>query len=215
MKWKEMALLAVFASTLSLGVPLGAQDRQPPVQDLTEGDVTEQRLIDALRPAEDPPAELLGTPRGIGVVARPVRPKCPFREKMQSRGIGALQRPAVNVAAIKVYFAFNSADIDPAKNPVLNELGLALQSHPLSLCCFQILGHTDDVGLDAYNVRLSQRRAQSVARYLTDHFGIDADRLEAIGLGERKPLVANSGEEGRSKNRRVEIATIGYGQAEM
>ena len=215
MKWKEMALLAVFMSTLSPGVPLSAQDRQPPVHDLTEGEVTEQKLIDALRPAEDPPAELLGTARGIGLAVNPIQPKCRFREKMQSRGIAVRQQPAVNVAALKIYFAYNSAEILPDSKPVLEELGRALKSHPLSLCCFRIEGHTDNVGSDVYNDRLSRQRAQSVVRYLADHFGIEVDRLEAIGHGERKPWADNSSEAGRSKNRRVEIANTGYGQLEM
>jgi len=209
MKWKEMALLAIFMSTLSPGVPLGAQDAQPPVHDLTEGEVTEQKLIDALRPADEPPPELLGTARGIGLAVNPIKPKCRFREKMQSRGIAA------NVAALKIYFAYNSAVILPDSKPVLEELGRALKSHPLSLCCFRIEGHTDNMGSDVYNDRLSRERAQSVARYLTDHFGIEADRLEAVGRGERDPWADNSSEAVRSKNRRVEIANTGYGQAEM
>lgn len=215
MNRKRMAWLLVMTPALAMGGLLVAQDERPPVHDLTEGEVTEQRLIDALRPAEDPPAELLGTPRGISVASRPVRPKCASPDKSKSRGIAIQQRQAVNVAAIKIYFAFNSADILPNANSALDELGRALKIHPLSLCCFQIVGHTDDVGSDTYNDRLSRQRAQSVARYLSDRFGIDKDRLEAVGLGERRPIRDNSTEDGRSKNRRVEIANLGYGQAEM
>jgi outer membrane protein OmpA-like peptidoglycan-associated protein len=215
MNRKRMAWLLALTPALAMGGLLVAQDDRPNVHDLTEGEVTEQRLIDALRPVEDPPAELLGTPRGIGVVARPVRPKCVAPDKSKSRGIAAQQRQAINVAAIKIYFGFNSADILPNVNPALDELGRALKTHPLSLCCFQIVGHTDDVGSDAYNVRLSRQRAQAVVSYLSDRFGIDKDRLEAVGLGECSPIRDNSTEEGRSKNRRVEIATLGYGQAEL
>jgi outer membrane protein OmpA-like peptidoglycan-associated protein len=215
MKWKEMALFAALVSMVGPGDPLDAQGRRPPVSDLTEGEVTEQQLIDALRPAEAPPPELLGTARGIGLAVRP-RVKCPFRKKAKSRGIAVRpQRPAVKVAAIKIYFAFNSADILPNANSTLDELGKALKADPLSLCCFQVVGHTDDVGSDAYNDRLSRMRAESVVRYLAQHYGIETDRLEALGRGERVPMEGNSTEAGRSKNRRVEIANISYGQAEM
>jgi OmpA-OmpF porin, OOP family len=67
-----------------------------------------------------------------------------------------------------------------------------------------IEGHTDNVGNDAYNQKLSEERAQSVRQYLIDKFGIDGTRLKAVGYGESKPIAGNDTEEGRMKNRRVQ-----------
>ena len=77
----------------------------------------------------------------------------------------------------------------------------------------QIEGHTDSRGSDAYNQKLSQRRAQSVIRYLAASFGIEEDRLLAVGKGEGEPLADNGTDSGRQKNRRVQIVNIGYAKA--
>ncbi|WP_407297688.1 OmpA family protein [Stutzerimonas zhaodongensis] len=67
-------------------------------------------------------------------------------------------------------------------------------------------GHTDSIGTDAYNQRLSSRRAEAVRDVLVDRYGIDANRLEAIGYGESRPVADNSTELGRAINRRVEAS---------
>lgn len=67
-----------------------------------------------------------------------------------------------------------------------------------------IAGHTDDTGEAAYNQMLSERRARSVARYLVDG-GVDAQRIVIIGYGESKPVQANTTDEGRARNRRIEL----------
>jgi OOP family OmpA-OmpF porin len=65
-------------------------------------------------------------------------------------------------------------------------------------------GHTDSIGSDEYNLRLSQRRAEAVAAWLAAH-GIAAARLTAKGFGESKPVADNRTAEGRQRNRRIEI----------
>ena len=65
-------------------------------------------------------------------------------------------------------------------------------------------GHTDAIGTDAYNQRLSMKRAQSVRDALVNRYGVEASRLEAIGYGESRPIADNSTELGRAINRRVE-----------
>jgi len=67
-------------------------------------------------------------------------------------------------------------------------------------------GHTDAIGTDAYNQRLSSRRAEAVRDVLVDRYGIEANRLEAIGYGESRPIADNSTELGRAINRRVEAS---------
>ena len=169
------------------------------VKDLTSSNPTPEQLIEILKPKVD-----LGGARGIGVSQRP---KCSLKKEGGSRGIGL--KPISDVAALRVHFAYNSVEILPEARKDLNNLGKALSSQDLSAFCFQIMGHTDSMGSDSYNDRLSQARAEAVVRYLTQHFGIEPDRLDAAGFGESKPLADNATEEGRGKNRRVEIVTVG------
>jgi len=69
-----------------------------------------------------------------------------------------------------------------------------------------IEGHTDNIGTAAYNKKLSQKRADSVKKYLIEKSGIAAKRLTAKGFGLEKPIASNKTKEGRQKNRRVEAA---------
>lgn len=66
-------------------------------------------------------------------------------------------------------------------------------------------GHTDSTGPDAYNQKLSERRANAVVKYLVNTVGVDAAKLTAVGYGESKPVASNDTAEGRAKNRRVEF----------
>ena len=70
------------------------------------------------------------------------------------------------------------------------------------------VGHTDSVGSDKYNDRLSQRRADSVKAYLVSK-GIEPNRIYTEGKGEKQPVASNKTKEGRAKNRRVEIEVVG------
>lgn len=71
----------------------------------------------------------------------------------------------------------------------------------------EVAGHTDSMGSDAYNMKLSQRRAEAVRNFLISR-GVAADRLTAKGYGESQPVADNATEEGRFKNRRVELAPL-------
>jgi OmpA-OmpF porin, OOP family len=110
------------------------------------------------------------------------------------------------VVARGILFDTGSDRLRPESTPVLTDIGETLRAHPdLAL---RIEGHTDNVGDAAMNQALSERRAASVRQYLLDHFGIDADRLEAVGLGEAQPADTNETPEGRQNNRRVELVRI-------
>jgi OmpA-OmpF porin, OOP family len=110
------------------------------------------------------------------------------------------------VPDLRVTFAFGSADLTPAARAQLDELGRALQMDALTSFRFRISGHTDSVGSDEYNEWLSQERAASVASYLANQHGVDSQRLEAIGLGERE--MADPQDPKSGANRRVEIRTL-------
>ncbi|MFQ5644873.1 MAG: OmpA family protein [Thiogranum sp.] len=72
----------------------------------------------------------------------------------------------------------------------------------------EVVGHTDDVGDDDYNQKLSEQRARAVAKYLVKS-GVDASKIVAMGAGERMPVASNATEEGRADNRRVEVLVLG------
>lgn len=72
----------------------------------------------------------------------------------------------------------------------------------------EIVGHTDDVGDDAYNQELSEQRAKAVGEYLVG-IGVDASKIVMLGMGERLPVASNATDEGRAENRRVEILVLG------
>jgi OmpA-OmpF porin, OOP family len=106
----------------------------------------------------------------------------------------------------QVQFEFAKDRILPASDALLTEVMGVLKDHP-EIKKVRIEGHTDDKGADAVNQRLSDRRAASVMKWLTDK-GVDAGRLEAKGWGETKPIGDNKTDEGRQKNRRVEFHIV-------
>ncbi len=101
-----------------------------------------------------------------------------------------------------VNFVFNSDQLTGPAKETLKEVAAALAAQP-SLNV-RIVGHTDSVGSNGYNQRLSQKRADSVRRYLIAQ-GADASNLQARGEGESNPVASNGTEEGRAENRRVEF----------
>jgi outer membrane protein OmpA-like peptidoglycan-associated protein len=105
-----------------------------------------------------------------------------------------------------VEFEFNSAKLKPESYPVLDEAARILTMHPE--IDVEIQGHTDDIGSDEYNLKLSQKRAEAVRNYLVDVHMIEPVRLIPVGYGEKKPIADNSTEEGRQKNRRVEFLIL-------
>ena len=108
-----------------------------------------------------------------------------------------------HVALYGVLFDFDKSTLQPVSDAVLEKiLALLKQDAALKL---EIQGHTDNVGNEAYNLKLSDARARSVVTWLTQH-GIAAARLTSKGYGMSKPIAPNTNDEGRAKNRRVEIA---------
>jgi outer membrane protein OmpA-like peptidoglycan-associated protein len=100
-------------------------------------------------------------------------------------------------------FDFDSDVVRSEARTNLRNLAASLDKYPGS--DLLIAGHTDSVGTDAYNLGLSERRAESAASYLASQ-GVSRSRIRARGLGETEPVAPNASEDGRSKNRRVEVA---------
>lgn len=104
-----------------------------------------------------------------------------------------------------VFFDFDKAELKEESIPDLERLVDFLKAYPSVRILIE--GHTDDVGTDAYNDRLSQRRADAVKEYLVRN-GIESRRIETKGWGRRRPLVPGTSEEARAQNRRVEVSVI-------
>jgi len=108
-----------------------------------------------------------------------------------------------HVAIYGIYFDFNKSDVKPESEPALNEIAKLFSGNP-NLKVF-IVGHTDNVGGVDFNLKLSQARADAVVKMLTTKFKINPQRLKAYGVGLLAPVAPNKTEEGRAKNRRVEL----------
>lgn len=108
---------------------------------------------------------------------------------------------AANTFILKgVNFDFDSDRLTDEAKEILNQVAETLKSYPEIKV--EIAGHTDDVGTEAYNLGLSERRANSVKTYLTGR-GVEAGRMNAVGYGKTQPLVQGTTDEDRAKNRRV------------
>ncbi|MEO0229892.1 MAG: DUF4892 domain-containing protein [candidate division WOR-3 bacterium] len=108
-----------------------------------------------------------------------------------------------HVAIYGIYFDFNKADIKPESQRTLEEIAKFLKEHPEIKV--YVVGHTDNIGKFEYNMELSRKRAEAVVRELTEKYGIEKDRLKPFGVGPLSPVAPNNTEEGRAKNRRVEL----------
>ena len=119
--------------------------------------------------------------------------------KFMSDGISATG----HVAIYGIYFDFNKSDLKPESEPALSEIAKLLTGTP-NLKVF-IVGHTDNVGGVDFNTKLSQARADAVVKALTTKYKVNPQQMKAYGVGQLAPVAPNKTEEGRAKNRRVEL----------
>ena len=119
--------------------------------------------------------------------------------KFMAEGISS----AGHVAIYGIYFDFNKSDVKPESEPALNEIAKLLSGNPNLKVL--IVGHTDNVGGIDYNMKLSLARATAVVQALTTKYKVNPQSLKAYGAGQLAPVAPNKTEEGRAKNRRVEL----------
>jgi OOP family OmpA-OmpF porin len=103
-------------------------------------------------------------------------------------------------------FGFDKADVKPSARAKLDDLVEKMQGADLT--AIHVVGYTDSVGTDAYNDKLSVRRAQAVRDYLVSK-GVDANLIDVQGRGKKDPVADNKTEAGRAQNRRVEVEVDG------
>ena len=139
---------------------------------------------------------------GDGVIdSADLCPNTPAGTKVDANGC-----PAILLTLTGVNFKFDSSAIEPSSVQLLDQAVEALKS--ASAVQVRVVGHTDSIGTEDYNVHLSDRRAKAVVDYLVAN-GIPASRLQAEGRGEREPVQSNRTPEGRFQNRRVELHVVG------
>jgi outer membrane protein OmpA-like peptidoglycan-associated protein len=107
---------------------------------------------------------------------------------------------------LEIHFDYNSAEIAKTSVQAVQELGKALSDPSLKGSTFVVAGHTDAIGSDEYNQGLSERRADTIKRYLTEKFGINGSDLVTVGYGESKPKDANAPMD--PTNRRVQVVNM-------
>jgi len=140
-------------------------------------------FLDPEPPAPPPPPPPLPS-------MTPAPPPPPVSKKIVLRGVN---------------FDFDKSDIRADSRPVLDEAADTLKESPDVR--IGVEGHTDAVGTDIYNEKLSVRRAEAVFRYLVNH-GVAPQRMEAAGYGKSRPVADNESESGRAQNRRVELHVL-------
>ena len=166
-------------------------------------------LLGALLGGRDNRAEvLIGT--GIGAIAGGAvggymdKQERELRARTANSGIEVERKgEEINIKLPSgISFDFNSAAVKPEFRPALDQVAQTLASYQSTF--IDVSGHTDSIGSDAVNQRLSEQRAQSVADYLS-YQGVNRARVATRGYGKQFPIASNDTEAGRAQNRRVEI----------
>ncbi len=132
---------------------------------------------------------------------RLVKRKCPPKPVAPPPPPPTEEKPTFILEGIT--FDFDKATIRSTSEPTLQEAGKVMER--FTSVKVRIEGHTDSIGSEDYNQGLSERRAQSVKAYLEQNFKIDPGRIEAVGVGESKPIADNKSDEGRAQNRRIQF----------
>ncbi len=162
-----------------------------------------ERVVAA--PPPPAPAPVAAAPKdsdGDGVIDPDDRcPNTPRGTKVDASGCPLPVAAPVSFD-LTVEFAFNSAEINDLSFRELRKAMTFMREHPTTKALVE--GNTDSIGGEAYNLKLSERRAIAVKDVLVKS-DIDADRITTVGYGETKPVASNDTEEGRAKNRRVSI----------
>lgn len=164
---------------------------------LTKGDKLQNALIGAG----------VGAIAGGGVGYYMDVQEAKLRQKLEGTGV-SVTRMGDNITLnlpSSITFASNSSDLNAQFYSALDGVSMVLKEYDKTV--IEVAGHTDSTGTDQYNQALSERRAQSVASYLSSH-GVVSKRLITVGAGEAHPVASNDTEQGKAANRRVEMTIV-------
>ena len=199
--------VAAFGAAISFGAGTAlAQDKN----------VTEDQIVRALAPEKKPLTRGLSTGPQAVVDPAVVAAEGKFVQKIRGRSTRSLSSAErEEIAAIvkdkpkidlEINFDYNSADISAKSLPSVQALGRALTNNDLKGSTFVVAGHTDAAGGDAYNQDLSERRADTIKKILTEEFGINGSDLVTVGYGKTKPKDPNAPMD--PVNRRVQVVNM-------
>lgn len=142
--------------------------------------------------------------RGAGYTLNIVEQKAMAQEIVaDAAALVADIRATGRAAVYGIYFDTGKSVVKPESEPSLKEIAKLLQGDPK--LALHVVGHTDSVGEFSYNMKLSEARAVAVIQALSGGHGVDFERLKPHGVGPLAPVQSNETEEGRAKNRRVEL----------
>jgi outer membrane protein OmpA-like peptidoglycan-associated protein len=205
---KTLTAILTVAAIGALGAgPASAQDKN----------VTEDQILRALAPEKKPltrglsvgPQQATADPAAAASEGKLVQ-KLRGRS---TRSLSATEREEIAAIVkdkpkidLEINFDYNSADISAKSLPSVQALGRALTNNDLKGSTFVVAGHTDAAGSDVYNQDLSERRADSIKRYLVDKYGINGTDLVTVGYGESK--LKDPGQPMAEANRRVQVVNM-------
>ncbi|HMJ41117.1 MAG TPA: OmpA family protein [Pseudolabrys sp.] len=177
-----------------------------------DNNVSADQILNALQPKPLTRGLSAGPQADPAVEAKQIRFVDTLRNrKTRSLSLGEREEIA-EIASTKpkidleIQFDYNSADISRSSMPAVQELGKALSNSSLRGSTFVVAGHTDAVGGETYNQDLSERRADTIKRYLTEKYGINGADLVTVGYGKTKPKDVNAPMD--PANRRVQVVNM-------
>ena len=175
--------------------------------------VSADQILNALQPKKPQTRGLSAGPQADPAIkAREIQFVDTLRNrKTRSLSLGEREEIAELAATkpkidLEIQFDYNSADISKTSMPAAQELGKALSDASLKGSTFVVAGHTDAIGSEPYNQDLSERRADTIKRFLTEKYGINGADLVTVGYGESKPKDANAPMD--PMNRRVQVVNM-------
>src|ERR1700709_1665122 len=204
-KWAAMLSIATVGAALTIGTAAAVAGAP---------NVTEDQILQALAPPKKPLTRGLS----VGPQADPakVAAEGAFVQKLRNRATRSLsngEREEIPTIAkekpnidLEINFDYNSADISSKSMPSVQALGKALTNPDLKGSTFVVAGYTDAAGGDSYNQDLSERRADSIKRYLSDKFGIAGSDLVTVGYGKTK--LKDASQPLAEVNRRVQVVNM-------
>jgi outer membrane protein OmpA-like peptidoglycan-associated protein len=199
-----MLSIVTIGAALSLGV----------ARAVAADDVTEDQIVRALAPAKKPLTRGLSVGPQADPVVSPEEGR--FVQKIRGRTTRSLSNSEREEIAtivkdkpkidLEINFDYNSADISSKSLPAVQALGRALTNPDLKGSTFVVAGHTDAAGGEGYNQELSERRADSIKRYLVDKYGINGSDLVTVGYGKSK--LKDAANPMAEVNRRVQVVNM-------
>lgn len=198
----SLSLLAIGAAlSMTAGAALAGSDTVPAAQ-----------ILNALKPKQATRSLSGGAQVDPAVAARETTFLNTVRNR-QTRSLSLGERQEIaDIAASKpkidleIHFDYNSADISKGSTQAVQELGKALSDASMKGSTFVVAGHTDAIGGEVYNQDLSERRADTIKRYLVEHYGLNGSDLVTVGYGKTRPKDPSAPLD--PTNRRVQVVNM-------